>query len=165
LTRGGWRLPTEPPQTEIRPSRTGGFHATSVTQKRQILNHADFRQFTKDLLKLRSSQPALRAPSARVSRCQNFERVLVLHRWLEGIGGDIVVVASIDELPKYGYTAGLPYAGTWKELFNSDYYYQFPNPAVVGNGGLVQANGGPLDGFASSATMTIPGNGVIVLGR
>jgi 1,4-alpha-glucan branching enzyme len=125
----------------------------------------DFLQFMTDLLKLRSSQAALRGPSARVSRCQNFDRVLVLHRRLEGIGGDIVVVASVDELPKYGYAIGLPYAGTWRELFNSDYYYQFPNAAVIGNGGSVQAAGGPLDGFASSATMTIPGNGVIVLGR
>ena len=125
----------------------------------------DFLQFTKDLLKLRNSQAAFRGPSARVSRAENFDRVIVLHRWLEGRGDDVVVVASVDELPKFGYTVGLPYGGTWRELFNSDYYYQFPNPAVIGNGGSVQASGGPLDEFTSSATMTIPGNGVIVLGR
>jgi 1,4-alpha-glucan branching enzyme len=67
-------------------------------------------------------------------------------------------------LPKYDYTIGLPFAGRWRELFNSDYYVNFPNPAVVGNG-AVQAGGGPLDGFAASATLTLPANGVIILGR
>jgi 1,4-alpha-glucan branching enzyme len=87
------------------------------------------------------------------------------HRWLEGQGGDIVAVASLDESPKHGYPIGLPFAGVWRELFNSDVYDRFPDPAPVGNGGAVQADGGPLDGFAASATLCLPANGVIVLAR
>ena len=47
------------------------------------------------------------------------------------------------------------------ELFNSDYYNGFPNPAAIGNGGAVIAVGPPLDGFAQSAAITIPPNGAL----
>ncbi len=128
-------------------------------------SNRDFLRFMTDLIRIRNTQPALRAPGARVSRAQNFERVLVLHRWVEWQGSDVIVVASLDELPKHGYAVGLPFAGVWRELFNSDYYDNFPNPGVIGNGGSVQANGPPLDGFAASAELTLPANGVIILGR
>ena len=54
---------------------------------------------------------------------------------------------------------------SWRELFNSDVYDNFPNPGAVGNGGAVQASGPPLDGFGASAALTLPANGVIVLAR
>jgi len=117
------------------------------------------------LIQLRRTQPALRAAGARVSRAQNFERVLVLHRWVELDGSDVVVVTSLDELPKHGYAIGLPFAGTWREVFNSDVYDNFPNQGAVGNGGSVEASGGPLDGFGASAALTLPANGMIVLVR
>jgi 1,4-alpha-glucan branching enzyme len=125
----------------------------------------DFLRFMTDLIALRRGQPALRAGGARVSRAENYDRVIVLHRWVDGSGQDVVVAASLDESPKYGYAIGLPYAGTWREVFNSDFYDTFPNPGTVGNGGSVQANGGPLDGFGASASVTLPANGVVVLAR
>ena len=125
----------------------------------------DFLRCVTDLVWLRRDQAALRAGGVRVSRAQNYDRVIVLHRWVEWQGGDVIVVASLDEQPKRGYVIGLPYAGEWRELFNSDVYDNFPNSGAVGNGGAVQANGAPLDGFATSAALSLPANGVIVLGR
>jgi 1,4-alpha-glucan branching enzyme len=125
----------------------------------------DFLRCVTDLVRLRRAQPALRAPGARVSRVQNYDRIIVLHRWVEGEGRDVVVIASLDEAPKHGYGIGLPFAGEWRELFNSDVYDNFPNPAAVGNGGAVQAAGPPLDGFGASAVLTLPANGVIMLAR
>jgi 1,4-alpha-glucan branching enzyme len=125
----------------------------------------DFLRFCSDLIGLRRSQPALRSAGVRVSRAQNFERVLVMHRWIESVGQDVVVVVSFDELPKRGYGIGLPFAGAWREIFNSDVYDAFPNPAPVGNGGIVEASGPPLDGFAASALMILPPNGALVLAR
>src|SRR5450432_3507771 len=55
----------------------------------------DFMEFTADLIQLRRSQPALRGNGARVSRAENFERVMVLHRWIEGEPLDVVVVANL----------------------------------------------------------------------
>jgi 1,4-alpha-glucan branching enzyme len=123
----------------------------------------DFLKFFSDLIRLRRAQPALRGSSARVSRAKNFERVIVLHRWIEGAGRDVVVVANLAEQPKQAYAIGLPFAGEWSELLNSDVYDNFPNPAPVGNGGHVRAWSEPLDGFSASATVSLPANGVIVL--
>jgi 1,4-alpha-glucan branching enzyme len=125
----------------------------------------DFLRCVTDLVQVRRNQPALRAPGTRVSRADNYGRVLVLHRWVEGEGRDVVVVASLDEQPKHGYAVGLPFAGAWREVFNSDVYDGFPNPNPVGNGGWVPAGGGGMDGFAASAALTLPANGVVVLAR
>jgi 1,4-alpha-glucan branching enzyme len=126
---------------------------------------ADYLRFMHDLVALRRNQPALRAEGVRVSRVNSFDRVIVVHRWVAdgSAGRDVVLVASLDEHAKFGYGIGLPFGGRWRELFNSDYYDGFPNPAPIGNGGWVDASGPVLDGFAYSATITIPANGAIFL--
>jgi 1,4-alpha-glucan branching enzyme len=128
---------------------------------------ADYRRFMRDLIRLRRSQPALRGEGVRVSRVNNFDRVIVVHRWVAdgSPGRDVVMVTSFDENPKIGYALGLPLGGHWAELFNSDFYDRFPNPTVVGNGGAVTADGPGLDGFAHSARITIPPNGALILTR
>jgi len=125
----------------------------------------DFLRFTTDMIALRHSQPALRGNGARVSRANNLDRVMVLHRWIETEGDDVIVIVNLAEQPKQGYPIGLPFAGDWRELLNSDVYDNFPNPAPVGNDGHVEARSGPLDGFAARAELTLPANGVIVLAR
>ncbi|MBV8121621.1 MAG: alpha amylase C-terminal domain-containing protein [Alphaproteobacteria bacterium] len=128
---------------------------------------ADYRRFMRDLIRLRGSQPALRGEGVRVSRVNNFDRVIVVHRWVAdgSAGRDVVIVTSFDENPKIGYAIGLPQGGRWAELFNSDFYDRFPNPTVIGNGGAVTADGPGLDGFAHSARITIPPNGALMLTR
>ena len=123
----------------------------------------DFMRFVADLTRLRRSQPALRGSGARVSRAENFERVVALHRWIEGQPLDVVVIANLAEQPKQGYAIGLPSAGDWLEVLNSDIYDNFPNPAPVGNDGRVRAVSEPLDGFPARAEIAIPANGLIVL--
>jgi 1,4-alpha-glucan branching enzyme len=125
----------------------------------------DFMRFTADLIEVRRSQPALRGSGARVSRAENFERVIVLHRWIEGEPLDVVVAANLAEQPKHGYAIGLPLAGDWLEVLNSDVYDNFPNPAPVGNGGRVRSWNEPLDGFSARAEIALPANGIIVLAR
>ncbi|MBV8104888.1 MAG: alpha amylase C-terminal domain-containing protein [Hyphomicrobiales bacterium] len=126
---------------------------------------ADYRRFMRDLIALRRGQPALSAEGVRVSRVNDYDRVIVVHRWVAdgGPGQDVVAVVSFDERPKFSYGVGLPRAGRWVELFNSDVYDGFPNPAAIGNGGAVEATGPPLDGFAQSAAITIPPNGALFL--
>jgi 1,4-alpha-glucan branching enzyme len=126
---------------------------------------ADFLRFMQDVVALRKREPALSAEGVRVSRVNDYDRVIVVHRWVAdgSPGQDVVAIVSFDEHPKFGYGIGLPGAGIWNELFNSDYYDGFPNPATVGNGGAVYANGPALDGFAQSALVTIPANGALFL--
>ncbi|HEU0076102.1 MAG TPA: alpha amylase C-terminal domain-containing protein, partial [Longimicrobiaceae bacterium] len=125
----------------------------------------DFLHFTRDLVWLRRRLPALSGEELRVFHLHSGNRVIAYHRWLEGEGGDVVVVASLNESPWHGYRIGFPWPGRWSEVFNSDFYDGLPNPQVVGNGGGVTADGPPLHGFATSAAITIPANGVVIFVR
>jgi 1,4-alpha-glucan branching enzyme len=107
-------------------------------------------------------QPAIRSDNLNQYYVSDLDRVIALHRWIEGSGQDIVVVGSLAESTRWGYDLGFPIAGYWREVFNSDYYDNFPNPQVSGNGGGIWANGGPMHGFVASASIVIPANGVIV---
>ena len=124
---------------------------------------ADYRRFMSDLIALRRRQPALNADGVRASRVNDFDRLIVVHRWVAdgSPGQDVVAVVSFDEQPKYDYRVGLPRDGEWIELFNTDYYDGFPNPQPIGNGGIVYADGPALDGFAQSAAITVPPNGAL----
>ncbi|HVB67779.1 MAG TPA: alpha amylase C-terminal domain-containing protein [Acetobacteraceae bacterium] len=125
----------------------------------------DHLRFTQDLIRLRQSQPALRGDNVNPFYASDTDRVLAFHRWLEQTGQDMIVVASLAENTWYGYDLGFPAAGLWAEVFNSDVYDNWVNPRVAGNGSGIEANGGPLHGFAASAAVVIPANGVVVFAR
>jgi 1,4-alpha-glucan branching enzyme len=125
----------------------------------------DFLRMTQDLVRLRLAQPALRGDVVRAFYVSDRDRVLAFHRWVEGIGDDIVVVASLSEHAYHGYALGFPSVGRWTEIFNSDVYDTFINPNPTGNGGSITAGGGPMHGFAASAAIVIPANGMIVFAR
>jgi 1,4-alpha-glucan branching enzyme len=125
----------------------------------------DYRQFAGDLIHLRRSQPALRSEQLRVSTADNYQRVIAVHRWINGSGHDILLVFNLQEVNRYGYRIGFPGAGYWRELFNSDFYDQLPNPATAGNGGGIVADGESWDQMPVSAQITIPANGFVVFGR
>ncbi|HEX2711383.1 MAG TPA: alpha amylase C-terminal domain-containing protein [Candidatus Acidoferrales bacterium] len=125
----------------------------------------DYLKFIRDLLRLRRSQPALRGESLRVSRAHSIDRVIAIHRWIEGQGDDVLLAANLQEFNRFSYRIGFPGSGAWREIFNSDYYEQFPNPSVVGNNGGIAAENVPWDGMPASAEITIPANGFVVFCR
>jgi 1,4-alpha-glucan branching enzyme len=124
-----------------------------------MVNHL---RFTQDAVALRMGQPAIRSDNLNHYYVSDLDRVIAFHRWIQGSGQDIVVVGSLAESTRWGYDLGFPIAGYWREVFNSDYYDNFPNPQVAGNGGGIWANGGPMHGFVASASIVIPANGVVV---
>jgi 1,4-alpha-glucan branching enzyme len=126
---------------------------------------SDFLRFTRELIALRRSRPALRGEGCAIIHVHNDNRVLAFQRWVEGVGNDIVVVCSLNESTWYNYAVGFPDAGRWAEIFNSDVYDNWVNPMVAGNGGGVAANGPALHGLPSSASVTIPANGFVVFAR
>ena len=75
-----------------------------------------------------------------------------------------MIVVSLNDQTFYEYAIGFPRGGLWRELMNSDVYDNWVNPSVVGNGGQVYANGGPLHDFAQSASIIIPPNSILVFG-
>jgi 1,4-alpha-glucan branching enzyme len=125
---------------------------------------ADFVRFTRELLGVRASEPALSSSGIRVFHVHGENRVLAFHRWVPEQGRDVVVVFSLKEVAFHDYWIGLPLGGSWRERFNSD-AYERPGHLPTGNGGWVDARGGPLHGFAHSAPLTLPACGLLVLTR
>jgi 1,4-alpha-glucan branching enzyme len=128
---------------------------------------ADQRRFTQDAMWLRRKHPALRGEGLNVFHLSPSERVIAFQRWVEGVGRDVVVVASLSERTVYdrGYRIGFPSGGFWYEVFNSDAYDDFLNPQVQGNAGGVTADGPPWDGLPTSAAITLPANCLLVFAR
>ena len=126
---------------------------------------ADFLRFTRELIALRKRQPAMRGEGCKVIYSSNQDRVLAFQRWVEGVGRDVVVVASLSEKTWFGYQIGFPSGGRWLEVFNSDVYENWVNPGTFGNGGAVDASGGPLHNLPASTFVTIPANGILVFAR
>jgi 1,4-alpha-glucan branching enzyme len=127
-----------------------------------MVNHL---RFTQDAIRLRRQQPALRGECARVFHVSNPNRVLALHRWLEGTGNDVVVAASLSDRTQYGYAIGFPRMGAWREIFNSDVYDHWVNPMVAGNGQGIDAQGPGMHGFPTSGTIVLPANAVVAFAR
>jgi 1,4-alpha-glucan branching enzyme len=134
---------------------------SSGTDKAMV-NHL---RFTQDLIRLRWNQPALRGDNVNAFHVHNQNRVIAFQRWLEGAGQDVIIAATLSETTWYSYAIGFPYAGHWNEIFNSDVYDNWVNPMVAGNGGGIEASGGPMHGFSASATIVIPANGFVVFAR
>ena len=127
-----------------------------------MVNHLRFMQ---DLTRLRWLHPALRGEMVNPFHVHDVNRVLAFHRWLEGTGQDVVVVATLAESTWWDYQIGFPSSGHWTEVFNSDVYDHWVNPQVAGNGGGITASGPPLHGFPTSAGVVVPANGVVVFAR
>jgi 1,4-alpha-glucan branching enzyme len=125
----------------------------------------DHLAFTRDLVQLRRWYPALRSEVVNPYHRRSDTRVLAFHRWLEGSGEDVVVVASLNDDTYWEYDLGFPQPGRWRELFNSDYYENQPNPQVAGNGGAIDVLGPGRDGFEWSAHVVVPANSVVVYAR
>lgn len=124
-----------------------------------------FLRFSSNMIKTRLNLKALTLGNGiNVFHTHNDNRVIAFHRWIEGTGEDVVVVASLNEHSMYQYKLGFPWAGTWKEVFNSDVYDDETHTAV-GNYGQVQAFWDRQHGFPASATVNIPANGFVIFKR
>ena len=132
---------------------------------------ADHLRFTQAAIALRNSQPALRGEGLNVFYTSDADRVIAFHRWVQGVGRDVVVVATLSETTWGCYQLGFPSAGRWVEVFNSDAYDScnangvLVNPQVAGNDGGVNANGHPLHNMPASASIVLPANSVLVFAR
>jgi 1,4-alpha-glucan branching enzyme len=129
---------------------------------KQMLDHL---RFTRELIGLRWQHPALRAQGFRVVHAGDADRVLAFHRWVEGEGRDVMVVAHLSTFNRYGYRIGFPGGGEWREVFNSDVYENWVNPETAGNGGRVLAEPQPLHGLGHSAALVLPANSLLIFAR
>jgi 1,4-alpha-glucan branching enzyme len=76
----------------------------------------DFHRFMRELVGVRRRFRALRSDSIDVFHVHNDNRVITFHRWIEGVGEDVVVVVSLSEHTWYSYELGFPANGSWREV-------------------------------------------------
>jgi 1,4-alpha-glucan branching enzyme len=152
----------EPQPWDANPSGPNLLDWTALNAGDKVMT--DYLRFTQDLVRLRADQPALRSDSVHPYYVSDTDRVLAFHRWLP-TGQDVIVVATLAESTWWSYDLGFPFGGFWQEVFNSDVYDNWVNPWVAGNGGGVQANGPPMHGFLTSASVVIPANAIVVFTR
>jgi 1,4-alpha-glucan branching enzyme len=76
-------------------------------------------------------------------------------------GSTLVCVANFSLMPHDHYRVGLPLAGNWAEIINTDAHSY--GGSDVGNLGRIEAEGVPLHGMPASAALRIPPLGVIWL--
>ena len=81
-------------------------------------------------------------------------------RWSKD-GQPLLVVANFTPVPREGYRIGVPSAGTWQEVLNSDAdTYAGSN---YGNGGGVDTDPLPSHGQTHSLALNLPPLGVLIL--
>jgi 1,4-alpha-glucan branching enzyme len=78
-------------------------------------------------------------------------------------GSVLACIANFSAVPHEGYRVGLPYAGRWDEVLNTD--AEAYSGSGVGNLGAIEAAGTPWHGQPASATLRVPPLGTVWLRR
>ena len=73
--------------------------------------------------------------------------------------GQIAVICNFTPVPRKHYRVGVPLAGFWKEVLNSD--SEFYGGSGQGNAGGVMAGGIPSNGFSFSLYLNLPPLGAL----
>ena len=120
--------------------------------------YADHFAFFRDLLALRKND-SFRSDALRtVHHLDEAGNVIGFRRW-DGID-DYVVVANFRNDDCTAYRIGMPAAGDWREVLNSqDPVYGGSGPV---NGGTLSTEAVPLDGYAQSIVVDLPMMGLVV---
>jgi 1,4-alpha-glucan branching enzyme len=128
--------------------------------------HAGVQQLVKDLNTIYTAQPALWQQDSSPAGFQWIDasdsagNVLSFLRF--GSDGSVLAcVASFAAMPHHGYRIGLPSAGSWAEILNTDAGAY--GGSGIGNFGVVEATMEPWHGRPASAELSIPPLGVLWL--
>ena len=129
--------------------------------------HAGIQRLVRDLNRLMQEEPALYARDAEpagfdwIVGNDRDQSVFVYER--RGRDGDapLVIALSMNPDPREGYRVGVPRAGAWREVLNSD--AEVYGGANFGNAGVLRADEQPMHGRPASLSLTIPPLGAVVL--
>ncbi len=122
--------------------------------------HRGLQTLVSDLNHLYRTVPALHA---RDCEPEGFRWIVVddhaqsVAAWarFDGAGGPaLVAVFNFTPVPRHGYRIGLPVAGVWREVLNTD--APVYGGSGVGNLGAVTATATPSHGLPASADITLP---------
>ena len=69
-------------------------------------------------------------------------------------GPSILVISNMTPVPRHDYRIGVPHAGVWREIFNSDSDYYWGSN--IGNAGRVETSAIAAHGHAQSVQLVLP---------
>ena len=150
---------------EFGQTREWNFEAGLEWHLLQYPLHQGLQALVRDLNRAHRNVPALHA---RDCEGEGFQWLVAddaeqsVYAWLRrGASGDamVAVVCNFTPVPRHGYCIGLPQAGRWREILNSD--AQIYGGSGMGNLGGVDAHTHPSHGFPASAEVTIPPLGAV----
>jgi 1,4-alpha-glucan branching enzyme len=131
-------------------------------------DHEGVRRWVARLNHLHRSEPALHAGDCDpdgfrwvVADDADTSVLAFLRRTSPGTGRDVLVVANFTPVPRPGYRVGVPVAGRWVELANSD-GTEFGGGGV-GNSGGCQSEPVPAQGWDHSVVVAVPPLAVVFL--
>jgi len=133
----------------------------------QFARHQGVQRLVRDLNRLYRTVPALHARDCepegfRWIDADDQERSVFSWLRFDGQGGrPVAVISNWTPTPHFGYRIGLPHAGEWREILNTDAVEY--GGSGVGNLGTVVAVDEPWNGLPASATVTVPPVGTIYL--
>jgi 1,4-alpha-glucan branching enzyme len=122
--------------------------------------HAGLRDCVRDLNLLYRTIPALHA---RDCEPEGFQWIVVddaaqsVFAWLrrgDATDRPVAVVCNFTPVPRHAYRIGLPFAGRWREVLNTDAATY--GGSGLGNLGAVEAVAQPSHGLPASATVLLP---------
>ncbi|GIK96901.1 MAG: 1,4-alpha-glucan branching enzyme GlgB [Alphaproteobacteria bacterium] len=129
--------------------------------------HAGIQRLVRDLNRLYGTERALHAADSEPQGFQwvigddSANSVFAFLRLGEG-GRPILCVFNMTPVPRQAYRIGVPEPGFWRELLNTD--AAIYGGSNMGNGGGVDAAGGPAHGRAQSLELTLPPLSALYLG-
>jgi 1,4-alpha-glucan branching enzyme len=129
--------------------------------------HKGLRQFVRDLNHVYSSEPALHERDVDPSGFQWLDcndsdnSVVSLVRRAKNPEDFVVAIVNFTPVPREGYVFGVPKAGRYLELVNSD--AELYGGGNVGNGGAVGTDPVASHGFPQSLRLSLPPLGFLLL--
>jgi 1,4-alpha-glucan branching enzyme len=129
--------------------------------------HAGVQAWVRDLNRLLASTPALHTVDfaqegfAWVSHADDANSVIAFVRYPHGDAPPMLVVCNFTPVPRHGYRLGVPRAGQWREVLNSDSAVY--GGSGVGNLGAVATENIGAHGQPQSLALTLPPLAVLYL--
>jgi 1,4-alpha-glucan branching enzyme len=129
--------------------------------------HMGLRQYVKDLNRLYTQEPALHevdfdpAGFQWIDANDNENSVVSFVRRSHGGEHSVLAVVNFTPVPRDGYRIGVPHAGTYTELLNSD--SEIYGGSNIGNGGGVFTEPIVAHGYEQSLRLKLPPLGILLL--
>jgi len=129
--------------------------------------HAGIQRLVRDLNSLYRREPSLHGKD---SKPEGFRWIIgddransVFAFLRQGAAGDnpILVICNMTPVPRWNYRIGVPHAGLWREIANTD--SRFYGGSDVGNSGSVGTTAVPTHGEPQSLELTLPPLATIML--